>query len=200
MGRHRQPLDESKAAATRPRPNAWGLRDLPAPSFPRVSRTAYKSGQALNSARRTKPEDPMPARQRRRAGGHLASEGYRECIFVPTGNRRRQSQAPSAKPLRLRADLLCNAFRIFENNPGAVGGSRAGRLAIVEDPWVRPEGYARAPTAPHIVAHDVSPFGAVHIAMPIGDRHVRAIGKSIMPDAQDVPYSWAMDMETVTQA
>jgi len=81
-------------------------------------------------------------------------------------------------------DTLC----VFENDPGAICCRGTGRFAVVHDPRVRPEGYARAAAATFIVTHDIPPFGPVNVTMTIDSGHHTLVDKSIMPDTQDVPY------------
>src|SRR6516164_9571452 len=77
----------------------------------------------------------------------------------------------------LRADTsaielseLGNALGLLENDSGVVGSSGPGRLTLVHDPGVGKVRYARAATTAFLVAHDVAPFGSVHIPVSIGKR------------------------------
>src|SRR5262245_45260546 len=82
---------------------------------------------------------------------------------------------------------LRNALRVFENYPGTIGRKGTGGFAVVHDSGIRPERYARTTPTTLIVTHDVPPFVAVDVAMPIGDRRVTLVHKAIVSDPQDVP-------------
>src|SRR6185295_19474146 len=87
---------------------------------------------------------------------------------------------PDRDGLRLLAEVR-HALGQLENQPGIVGGRRARRFTLVEDPGIGPIGNARTTSTPGIVAHDIAPFAAVDVAMPVGDRCVVLVHETIMP-------------------
>src|SRR6185295_10506624 len=81
-----------------------------------------------------------------------------------------------------------NALGLLENDPCVVAGRGTRRLALVQDPGVRPIGYAGAATAALPIAHDIAPLRTVHIAVRVGKRHVICVDQSVMTCANNMAY------------
>src|SRR5262249_17418894 len=114
--------------------------------------------------------------------GRLATAIFlRMLLELSAGDRvRRRRRAWHRSRPASASPEIGNAYCLFQDHPGIIVGIGPGRLTVVQNARVRPIGYARATLTALLIAHDVSPLCAVHVAMAIGERRVGGIGVSIV--------------------
>src|SRR5215468_3764436 len=124
---------------------------------------------------RPRPEFPSFMQARTACNGHLFKD-----VARAFGRRPRPSPAPRWHRPASASPEIGNAYCLFQDHPGIIVGIGPGRLTVVQNARVRPIGYARATLTALLIAHDVSPLCAVHVAMAIGERRVGGIGVPIV--------------------
>src|SRR6185503_4621050 len=72
---------------------------------------------------------------------------------------------------------------LLRNHAGVVELGRPGGLAPDQHRRTGPHRHARAAAAASLVAHDVAPLGAVHVAVAVGERGHDVVHAEIVPGA-----------------
>src|SRR5262245_21033369 len=90
--------------------------------------------------------------------------------------------------MRIEGSLteLRNPLGLFQDHARVVGIYRAGGFAPDLDGGVRPIGYAGTTVAVLPVAHDVVPFGAIDVTVPVGKRRGVRVERLVVSSADDV--------------
>jgi hypothetical protein len=114
----------------------------------------------------------------RRVGGHEREVCKRGRRHVHSRRSQVSGQAPLAE--------LCHPLSLFQDDSGVVGLRCAGRFALDLDCRIRPHCQARAAAAARLVAHDVAPLGAIHVAMAVREWRFSLIQGCIVTCAEDM--------------